>query len=70
MNNTGKETMTSVCDVLWCSVSKKHAYKNNLKFNRYIKYMNNTIEESALYTELPFVSKASRYLGNEINSIR
>ena len=31
--------------------------------------MNDKIRESTLYSELPFVSKASRYLGNEINSI-
>ncbi len=32
--------------------------------------MNHKINEPALYSELPFVSRASRYLGNEINSIR
>jgi radical SAM family uncharacterized protein/radical SAM-linked protein len=31
--------------------------------------MSNTSEESALYSHLPHVSKASRYLGNEINSV-
>jgi len=31
--------------------------------------MNTLNEESTLSTELPFVSKASRYLGNEINSV-
>ncbi|MBM4310448.1 MAG: TIGR03960 family B12-binding radical SAM protein [Deltaproteobacteria bacterium] len=32
--------------------------------------MQNNSEESALYSQLPHVSKASRYLGNEINSVR